>query len=134
MRESFKNWIIVFAIIVTVGVIGYFALPGREFDDTEQVLGTDMMDIKYAPYITSVPPVSVMVGETFQYEIIVSDLDTQSEAIQVYLTEKPMWMYLDGNIVEGVPFDQGTYKYVVTVTDGVNSTTQVNYILVQSNE
>jgi hypothetical protein len=43
-------------------------------------------------------------------------------------------MYLDGNIVEGVPFDQGTYKYVVTVTDGVNSTTQVNYILVQSNE
>jgi hypothetical protein len=45
-----------------------------------------------------------------------------------------MWMYLDKNVVRGVPNVVGTYKFVVSVSDGVNSTSQINYIVVEDNE
>jgi hypothetical protein len=40
-------------------------------------------------------------------------------------------MYIEDSKVLGVPMEVGTYKYVVSVSDGVNSTSQVNYILVE---
>jgi hypothetical protein len=133
MREAFENWLLVFSIIVVLGIITFFSLTNRK-SDGEEVLGTQRVEYKYAPYITSIPPISVGVGEDFEYRIEVSDLDTPDDQIAVYLNEKPVWMYIEENTLRGVPTASGTYKYVVTVSDGANSTSQVNYILVEENE
>lgn len=131
MRESIKNWLLVFSIIIISGIFVYFAIPEDDVDESREVLGTSEMDPKYAPYITSVPPISIETGESLDYDIEISDLDTPEESVEVYLTEKPMWMYLDDGTVRGVAYEEGTYKFVVSVTDGLNSTSQVNYILVE---
>jgi hypothetical protein len=73
-------------------------------------------------------------GELFQYFVEVSDLNTDIEGIDIYLIEKPQWMYIEGNEVRGLPLEEGTYKYVINVSDGKNSTTQVNYVLVLEDE
>lgn len=133
MREAFENWLLVFSIIVVLGIITFFALPNRK-NDGEEVLGVQTVDYKYAPYIISVPPISIKVGEEFEYIVEVSDLDTPDDQIAVYLNEKPSWMYIDESTLRGEPTASGTYKYVVTVSDGMSSTSQVNYILVEENE
>jgi hypothetical protein len=124
---------LVFSIIIVVGIITYFALPNRKSDE-EQILGIQKVEYKYIPYITSIPPISVKVGETFEYRVEVSDLDTPDDQIAVYLNEKPVWMYIEESNVKGEPTAPGTYKFVITVSDGENSTSQVNYILVEENE
>jgi hypothetical protein len=131
MREGFKNWLLIFSIVSVAGIILYFAVPQKTIDDTKEILGVSKQDYKYAPYIVSVAPVSTKVQEEFEYEIQVSDLDSSKDRLSYYLTEKPMWMYIEEEKILGVPMEVGTYKYVVSVSDGVNSTSQVNYILVE---
>ena len=133
MREAFENWLLVFSIIVVLGIITYFAFPSKKSRDDE-VLGVQTVEYKYAPYIVSRPPISMEVGEDFKYSIEVSDLDTAEDQIAVYLDEKPEWMYIDGSTLRGEPTASGTYKFIVTVSDGTSSTSEVNYILVEDNE
>lgn len=134
MKEGFKNWLLVFSIILVIGIITYFALPSRELDKTEEVLGVSDGSYKYAPYITSVSPISMKIGEDFSYEIEVSDLDSPKDQLSYYLVEKPIWMYIEDNEIIGQPTEIGTYKFVVSVSDGTNSSSQVNYVLVEENE
>jgi hypothetical protein len=98
------------------------------------VLGVNSEDFRNAPYITSVAPSSVTVGEFLKYEVRVSDLDSNDEEISISLEEGPDWMYIQNDTVQGSPSELGTYRYVVKVSDGVNSTSQINYILVEANE
>jgi hypothetical protein len=133
MKEVFENWLIVFAIIVVSGVIFYFALPNNR-NQEQEVLGVNSEDFRNAPYITSVAPSSVTVGEFLKYEVRVSDLDSNDEEISISLEEGPDWMYIQNDTVQGSPSELGTYRYVVKVSDGVNSTSQINYILVEANE
>lgn len=134
MGEFIKNWAIVFSIIVVLGIIGYFALPKRNIQKGEEVLGVRDIDYRNSPYITSVPQISVGVGEAFEYEVEFSDLDSDDNEITLSLTEKPSWMDINNNYIFGISFEPGTYKYVVSISDGENSTSQVNYVLVQQNE
>jgi hypothetical protein len=131
MREGFKNWLLIFSIVTVVGVIVYFVIPEKTIEDTQEVLGTTKQDYKYAPYIVSIPPIATEVQEEFKYDIEVSDLDSSLDQLSYYLTQKPAWMYIEDDKVLGVPMEAGTYKYVVSVSDGINSTSQVNYILVE---
>ena len=134
MKEGFENWLIVFSIIIVTGVILHFTVPKKDSVEREEVMGVETFDYKYVPYITSVAPLSLKVDEFLEYEVIVSDLDTEEEDIEIYLEEGPDWMYIQESTVEGTPLVAGTYKFIVTVSDGVNSSSQVNYILVEENE
>lgn len=133
MKEGFENWLIVFAIIVVSGVIFYFALPNNR-NQEQEVLGVNSENFRNAPYITSVAPSAITVGEFLQYEVRVSDLDSNDEEIRISLEEGPDWMYIQNDTVQGSPSELGTYRYVIKVSDGVNSTSQINYILVEVNE
>jgi hypothetical protein len=133
MRDGIKNWLVVFGIIIVSGTIVYFAVPQKKGNE-EDVLGVQSVKLRNAPYITSVAPISIELNKELEYEITVSDLDTNDNDVSIFLTEKPMWMYLDKNVVRGVPNVVGTYKFVVSVSDGVNSTSQINYIVVEDNE
>ncbi|MCK9415281.1 MAG: hypothetical protein PHG60_01145 [Candidatus Dojkabacteria bacterium] len=134
MKEGFKNWLLISSIILVTGIVTYFALPSRELDKAEEILGVSDGNYKYAPFITSVSPTFISVGEDFRYEIEASDLDSSYEQLSYYLVEKPIWIYIQGNVVVGKPTEAGTYKFVVSVSDGTNSSSQVNYILVEENE
>jgi len=134
MKEGFKNWMLVFSIVIMSGVIFFLIFPKKEIDEESDVLGRTAVDYRYIPYITSISPVAVQVNETFRYEVKISDLDTPDEDIDIYLIGNPSWMYLESNIVLGIPNEEGTYKFTISVSDGVNSTSQVNYVLVEGNE
>lgn len=134
MREGFQNWLIVFSIIVVSGIIVYFALPKKQEEENQDVMGVETVDYKYVPYITSIPPISIKVDDNFEYEIKVSDLDSLAEEIEVYLTQKPSWMYIEEDMIKGIPLQADTYKFIVTASDGSNSSSQVNYLLVEENE
>jgi hypothetical protein len=131
MKEGIKNWFLLFTITVVSGLLGYFLIPGKEIDDEKEVLGVTSIDYRNSPFITSIPPKVIDVGDMFKYEVLISDLDTDANDIDIYLEEGPDWISLSGNILYGVPFSNGTFKYVITVSDGKNSTTEVNYLLVQ---
>jgi len=131
MGESIKNWLVVFSLIIVIGVLAYFLIPNK-IDEEKNVLGTEDRSYKYAPYIISVAPLAVKVGEEYEYEIKVSDLDNTEDEIEFYLVQKPVWMYIEDNRVLGIPTEVGTYKFVVSISDGINSTSQINYVLVEN--
>ena len=132
MREGLKNWLIVFAIVIVSALIIDFGLFNKQNDSSQtEILGVQEVNYKYVPYITSISTMSVTVGDEFEYIITSSDLDTPEMELEYSLKEKPDWMYIEGNRVYGVPLEVGTYKFVVSVSDGVNSTSQINYILVE---
>lgn len=134
MREGFENWLIVCSVIFVLGIITYFAIPERKTDDAEDVMGIETVQYKHVPYIISVAPIHLEVGESFEYIVEVSDLDTPYEEISISLTGGPDWMYIDGDTVLGEPLEAGTYKYEITVSDGTNTSSKINYVLVEENE
>jgi hypothetical protein len=131
MKEGMKNWFLLFTITVVIAILGNFIFPRNVSDEEEEVLGVTNIDYRNSPFITSVPPRVIEVGDIFKYEVLISDLDTEEGGVDIYLEESPGWMSLSGNILYGIPFSKGTYKYVITVSDGVNSSTEVNYLLVE---
>ena len=134
MKEGLKNWLVVFALVIVSALMVQLIFFNKEGDGNDEVLGVQEEDYKYAPYITSVAPVSVYINNNFEYDIVVSDLDSNIDNLEFSLTDSPNWMYIESNRVYGVPFEAGTYKYVVKVSDGINSTSQINYILVENEE
>lgn len=135
MRESLENWFLVFGIIVLMGLIFFLFLPKRtiEYDDDE-VLGVTNLEEGSIPYIVSVPREILAIGEEFEYVVEVSDLDVIEESIVITLVESPEWMFMEDNIIKGIPSEPGTYKFVVNAFNGLNSTSQINYILVEDYE
>jgi len=132
MKEGLKNWLVVFSIVIVSALIIHFAWFNKHNGtENSEVLGVQETNYKYSPYITSISPLSIYVGEVFEYDIEVSDLDTPKESISYNLIEKPDWMYIEGNRIYGRSSEAGTYKFVVSVSDGVNSTSQINYVLVE---
>lgn len=134
MKEGLKNWLVVFALVIVSALMVQLIFLNEKEDRNDEVLGIQEEDYKYAPYITSVAPVSVYINNNFEYDIVVSDLDSNIDNLEFSLTDSPNWMYIESNRVYGVPFEAGTYKYVVKVSDGINSTSQINYILVENEE
>lgn len=135
MRKRSRVWVLVILLIITVGFSINFLVPKNDNSkDVENVLGNTTVNYKNVPYISSIAPNSLYIGELFRYFVEISDLDTNIENISIFLTEKPQWMYIEGNEIRGVPLESGTYKFVVTVSDGVYSSSQVNYVLVQEHE
>ncbi|MDD3474531.1 MAG: Ig domain-containing protein [Candidatus Dojkabacteria bacterium] len=133
MKEGLKNWLVIFSIVTVSALIVHFGFFYQK-DESSEVLGIQEVNYKYAPYITSIAPISLLVGDEFNYTISVSDLDSQEDDLIYFLTEKPEWLYIDNNVVYGIPYKAGTYKFVLTVSDGVNSTSQINYIVVENEE
>lgn len=122
----------VFLAILFVGIVALNVR--RRILDAQSVLGE--MDITQIPYITSVAPLSVYVGEEYVYNIKYSDNDSNLDQIKVSLTEAPAWLHIDGFRVYGTPdvMDEGQAKFILKISDGTNSSVQQNYVLVQQNE
>ncbi|HAM37204.1 MAG: hypothetical protein UR96_C0035G0004 [candidate division WS6 bacterium GW2011_GWC1_36_11] len=121
-------------VLVIVGVV-FSILNNRVKPVVEQdVLG--QTNIAVAPYIISLPPVVAYAGEKYTYDIKYSDSDSESADISVSLENAPVWLNIEGLHISGTPpvGTSGQYKFDVKISDGVNSSVQENYILIQDNE
>lgn len=87
------------------------------------------------PYVVSQAPISVYVGDIYEYVPRLVDIDTDISDLSLELIDAPDWLYLDNGVVMGVaPEVVNTYSFVLKVSDGYNSFQQKSYILVQERD
>lgn len=84
------------------------------------------------PYIVSTPPIEVKEGEVYEYYPRIEDADSEINTLSIELVDGPGWLFVRDMMVTGeVPYGiEGTYEYTIRVSDGTNSSSQKNYILV----
>lgn len=133
MKRKFKIWLIFSFIFFLLSGGMYFY---NKYDSDEEVLGesTNRIDYRGVPYISSIAPEWVYADNMYIYEIELSDIDTPYDQLKISMPEAPEWLYLEENVVKGVPRVLGTYRFVLEVSDGFYTSKQVNYILVKDYE
>jgi hypothetical protein len=121
----------VFSIASAVSVYVVHYQESMEEDISENVLG--VRSPTGVPYIINLPPLVVREGEVYEYRVRVLDSDTEIENLELEYVEGPEWLDLEGFVLKGVApsGSKGTYKIVLKVSDGYNSSTKEDYILVE---
>jgi len=135
MEKSRKTKIFLSSIIfllISAGAVFLFLNYTPKEDTQDEVLGEK--DLYAVPRITSLAPMSVYGGEEYIYSVKVTDNDTEIENISINLLEGPSWLGVSGLKIYGIaPLgSSGTYRLVIRVSDGDNSSVQESYILVES--
>jgi hypothetical protein len=130
----FKILFSVFLVILVAGFsFGYIRFFGPEVEEDVQegVLGVG--SDTGIPYIISLPPIVAVEGGLYEYYVGVVDTDTDVENLTLEYVSGPEWLELEDMVLKGVvPIgSSGTYKIVLRVSDGYNSSTQEEYILVE---
>lgn len=131
---------LVVLFVLSFGIM-YAVLNNKNGDvEEEQVLGTtneesilDGVEDTYGtPYIVSSAPLAVVEGELYEYFLRVEDTDSDYGSLSIELVDGPDWLVAGDMLVSGVaPYESGqTFQYTVRVSDGTNSSSQKNYILV----
>lgn len=125
--------ILVFLLISGGAIFSFFNFSPEE-DTNDEVLGNQ--DLYSVPRIISLAPMSVYEGEEYMYMVKVTDNDTEMEDITINLLEGPSWLGVSEMKVLGTaPFGSvGTYRVVIKVSDGDNSSVQESYILVETKD
>jgi len=126
---SFLFFVISVASGVSVYVVYYKGDTGEDL--SENVLG--VRNPTGVPYIINLPPLVVREGEVYEYRVRVVDSDTEIENLELEYVEGPEWLDIEGFVLKGVApsGSRGTYKIVLTVSDGYNTSTKEDYILVE---
>jgi len=121
-------------LLISAGSIFLFLNDSIKEDVQEDVLGDQ--DLYAVPRITSLAPMTMHEGEEYTYSVKVTDNDTDIENISINLLEGPSWLGVSGLKVYGIaPLGSiGTYRLVIRVSDGDNSSVQESYILVESSD
>lgn len=124
--------------LLSFGIV-YVVLNSGE-EENEDVLGTmndesilgGLENTYGTPYIISTPAIEAQEGTLYEYFPVIDDVDTEPGMLSMELVEAPDWLFIKDMVVTGfVPYSVNeTYEYVVKVSDGVNSSSQKNYILV----
>lgn len=89
------------------------------------------------PYIYSLAPLSAVAGKEYVYIPKFADSDSSVSDLKLTLVESPSWLHLKNGIVSGIaPVNSvsKTYKFVIRISDGYNSSDQENYIVVLEDE
>lgn len=142
MERSRKAKIVISSLVVlfvlSFGIV--YAVLNNKGTEEEEVLGTTneesilvgVENTYGTPYIVSKPPVEFEEGEMYEYYPRIEDADSDYDSLSMELVNAPDWLYIDGMSVLGsVPYGVGeTYEYTLRVSDGVNTSSQKNYILV----
>jgi len=122
-------------ILVSVGIVFSIINNNKaKQDENDAIMG--QTDLSSVPYITSLPPVTGYVGVQYTYDMKYSDSDSELSSITTSLVNAPDWLLIEGLRVYGIPpiGSNGQHRFDVRISDGVNSSVQENYILVQDNE
>jgi hypothetical protein len=133
--SKFKISLSVFLVILVASLtFVYVEFYGQEQlreETEEEVMGVNTDT--GIPYIISLAPIVAEVGSLYEYPLTVVDRDTRQEDLVAEYIEGPGWLELEDMVLSGlVPQEsEGTYKIVLKVSDGYNSSIQETYILVE---
>lgn len=127
----------IFVILVSVSAVVYIYSRGKrnaEEDYSEDVMGEEV--VSGVPYIVTLPPLATYEGDVYEYSIRVVDSDTKQEDLTLEYLEGPSWLELKDTVLSGtVPLgSSGTYKIILRVSDGYNTSSQENYILIEERD
>ena len=105
-------------------------------NEVEEDLENEVMGVHSltgVPYIISLPPIVAIEGQMYEYYVSVVDRDTELENLNLEYVGGPRWLELEDMVLRGIPpqDSSGSYKIVLRVSDGYNSSTQEEYILVE---
>lgn len=135
MRRSrflkfFSFLFFVFSVASAVSIYVVYYQEDTE-DVSENVLG--VRNPTGVPYIINLPPLVIQEGEMYEYRVRALDGDTVAENLELEYVEGPEWLKLEDFVLKGVApsGSKGTYKIVLKVSDGYNSSTKEDYILVE---
>lgn len=140
--KIFLSFCLVFLIsLVSVYYIYFYNGVGNDVLE-EDVLGVQQDDedsiedliTSNVPYIDSIPPLVAYEGELYEYLVRTIAYDDDVELFLDYV-EGPSWLSLENNVLRGIPpqGSEGSYKIVLSVSDGYNGSVQENYIVVERN-
>ena len=136
MKIMFSSFLILFLL----GFAGVYLLLNREERgnvlglESDQELRKESVGI---PYILSAAPLIVNEGELYEYVPRLVDLDTSVDELELELLDAPSWLSITNGVVSGVvPVGDTsrTYSFVLRVSDGYNSSSQKNHILVEEKD
>ena len=87
-----------------------------EASDSDQVI-ISVGDVNHAPVITSTPPTSAPVGQTYSYDVNATDPD--GDTLTYSLTTKPSGMTINSStgLIAWTPTSTGNYNVTVKVSD-----------------
>lgn len=130
MVKFFLFLFFVFSVASATSVYVIYYMGDAE-DISENVLG--IRNPTGVPYIINLPPLVVREGEVYEYRVRVLDSDTEIQDLELEYVQGPEWLDLNDFVLKGVApsGSKGTYKIVLTVSDGYNSSTKEDYILVE---
>lgn len=122
-----------FVVLIASSTFFYLNFYSKE---TEQDLEKEIMGVHNLtgiPYIISLPPIVAVEGQLYEYYVSVVDRDTELEDLSLEYVSGPGWLELEDMVLRGVPpqGSSGSYKIVLRLSDGYNSSTQEEYILVE---
>lgn len=122
----FLSFGIVYAILNNKEEEGVLGATNDEsiLEGVESTFGT--------PYVVSSAPVEMEEGGLYEYYPRIEDSNSDIADLTLELLEGPDWLGISNMAVIGnVPYGiDGTFEYVIRVSDGINSSSQKNYILV----
>ena len=85
-------------------------------------------------YIVSLAPIRAKIGEEYVYVPSYFDSDTDVNDLTLTLVSAPSWLSLSNGVIRGVVPEVvvgSTFKFVIEVSDGYNSTSQLSYIVIE---
>lgn len=139
MNEGRKFKIIfslIFVILITVFALVNTFLKKEDFSNTQNYEVKGQTDTSGFPYIITLPPVVGYEGILYEYYVKSVDSNTDVEDLFVEYLDGPSWLSMEENVLRGVPplGSSGSYKIVLRVSDGYNTSSQENYILIEEDD
>jgi hypothetical protein len=130
IKVLFSVFFLLLIVALTFGYLRFFPQEGQK-DLQEDILG--VYSDTGVPYIISLPPITAIQGEVYEYYVGVVDRDTDTEDLSLEYVVGPEWLELEDMVLRGLVPEgsSGSYKIVLRVSDGYNSSTQEEYILVE---
>ncbi|HBB64830.1 hypothetical protein A2436_01895 [candidate division WS6 bacterium RIFOXYC1_FULL_33_9] len=126
-KKVLLNILIILIPSITITSSVYLVLNGKE-----DVKGVSVVQEKSTPYITNMISNVAYVGK--EYIFVPRIVGGNTENLSVSIQEGPSWMAVDENgFVVGIPTiqDIGTYRVILTVSDGTLSSDLVDYVIVE---
>ena len=124
---------LVFCLAIFSGVYVYWNRGVEIEEDVDnEVMGE--VDVVGYPLILNLPPLVAYEGLEYTYLARVHVDEGRDVSLEV--VEGPEWLSVSGFVVSGVPpfGSAGSYRFVLRVFDGYNSSVEESYILVIENE
>ncbi len=136
--KIFLSIVVVVLIIVPSTIFVIVRDYSRRFvDEKKSVLEDDSVkgvDVATVPYIVSLAPIRAEIGQEYVYVPSYFDSDTDVNDLTLTLVSAPSWLSLSNGVIRGVVPEVvvgSTFKFVIEVSDGYNSTSQLSYIVIE---